>query len=92
MMYMITSLPTVLYSSYTTAKEPLTFDPDKLIIPNELKGLPVELRICLFNPNGDIKEFSSDMLPSAPATICASANLIGLKMVKALIEELKSRS
>lgn len=85
-------MPTVLYSSYTTAKEPLTFDAEKLYIPPEVNGLPVELRVSIFNPNGMAKEVTSTMLPAAPATIAASANLTGLKLVKKLIDEISQRS
>ena len=92
LVYSITALPTVIYSSYTTAKEPLTFDAQKLYIPSEIKALPLELRISLFNPDGSLREMTSTILPSAPATIAVSANLTGLKLVKNLIDELNRRS
>lgn len=92
LVYSITALPTVLYSSYTTAKEPLSFDPEKLYIPNEIKALPVELRVSIFNPDGGLREMTSAILPSAPATIAVSANLTGLKLVKKLIDELNRRN
>ena len=89
LIYDITCLPTVIYSSLTSANQPLTFDSQKLYVPEEIKGLPVELRISLYNSKGSLVEMSSTLLPSASATIAASANLTGLKLVKNLIEKLK---
>lgn len=90
LVYSITALPTVLYSSYTTAAEPLTFDAEKLTIPSNVKGLPVELRVSLYDPEGCIKEMTSTMLPAAASTIAVSANLTGLKLVKKVVDELSS--
>ena len=89
LVYSITALPTVLYSSYTTAAEPLTFDADKLHIPKDLNGMPVELRVSLYGPDGGVKEMTSTMLPSAAATIAVSANLTGLKLVAKAVDEIK---
>lgn len=88
LVYNITSLPHVLYASVTPANEPLTFDSEKLFIPAELKGMPIELRVSLYTPDGDIEELSSVMLPAAAPTIATSANLTGLKLVNKLINKL----
>lgn len=88
--YNITTIPTVFYGFCTSAKEPLEFDPDKLTIPEELKGMPVELRVSLYNPEGHLIELSSNMLPAAPATICNLANKIGLSFSLKALQEYKT--
>lgn len=87
--YNITAIPTVYYGFCTSANEPLEFDPEKLDIPDELKGVPIELRISLYNPEGHLIELSSNMLPSAPATICNVANKIGLTLSLKAVDNLK---
>lgn len=88
LVYNITSLPSVIYASVTPATQPLTFDSDKLFIPQELKGLPIELRISMFDGEGNLVEMSSVMLPSSAATIATCANLTGLKLVKKVLDKL----
>ena len=90
LVYNITALPHVLYASSTSAKEPLTFDSDKLFIPGELKGLPIELRVSLYNPDGGLVELSSVMLPASAPTIATCANLTGLKLVNKLIQTMSN--
>lgn len=87
LVYSITALPTVIYSSWTFANQPLTFDSDKLFIPADLKGMPIELRISLYDDEGSLIEMTSTMLPSSAATIATSANLTGLKLVKKLLSK-----
>ena len=88
--YNITAIPTVYYGFCTNALEPLEFDPDKLNIPNELKGVPVELRVSLYNPEGYLIELSSNMVPSAPTTICKLADKIGLHLSLKAVKDFKS--
>ncbi len=88
LVYELTALPIVLFSQYTKANEVLTFDSSKLYIPNDLKGLGIELRISLFDEKGMLIELTSDMLPASNNIIAAVANLTGLKLVKKLIEKL----
>ena len=88
LVYNITALPHILYASQTPANQPLTFDADKLYVPGELKGLPVELRISLYDPEGNLVELSSVMLPASPPTISTCANLTGLKLVNKLVKKL----
>lgn len=88
--YNITAIPTVYYGYCTSAVEPLEFDPDKLMIPEELKGIPVELRISLYDPEGQLIELSSTMLPAAPATICNVANKTGLALSLKAVQKYKA--
>lgn len=91
LVYNITAIPTVYYGFCTSAEEPLEFDPDKLLIPDELKGIPVELRVSLYNPEGHLIELSSSMLPAAPATICNVANKTGLSLSLKAVSDYKSK-
>ena len=90
LVYNITAIPTVYYGYCTPANEPLEFDPDKLVIPDDLKGIPVELRISLYDPEGQLIELSSNMLPAAPATICNLANKTGLSLSLKAVQHYKS--
>ena len=89
LVYNITALPTILYASLTPADEPLTFDASKFVIPPELVGTPIELRVSMYNPEGTLIELASNMLPANAVMIANSAQLTGLKLVKKLIDNLK---
>jgi len=88
LVYNITALPAILYASMTPADEPLTFDSDKLEIPPDLNGIPIELRISIYNPEGKLIELASNMLPANSVVIAQTAQLTGLKLVKKLIDNL----
>lgn len=88
--YNITAIPTVYYGSCAPANEPLEFDPDKLVIPDELKGIPIELRISLYCPEGSLIELSSNMLPAAAATICNVANKTALSLSLKAVQHYKT--
>jgi hypothetical protein len=85
LVYSITALPNILFASTTKALEPLSFDKDKFFIPNEIKDLPIELRVYLFNEAGNLVEMTSNILPASSSIICQTAELTGLKLVKKLL-------
>ncbi len=88
LVYSITALPNILFANMTSASQPLTFDSAKFTIPQEIKGVSIELRIYLFNPNGILIEMSSIMLPASAPIICQTAEFTGLKLVDQLIKNL----
>lgn len=85
LVYSITALPNILFAATTKALEPLTFDKSKFILPTEIKDIPIELRIYLFNENGNLVEMTSNILPTSASIICQTAELTGLKIVKKLL-------
>ena len=85
LVYNITAIPNILFANITKGSEPLSFDSNKLTIPGDLKGQPLELRIMMFKPDGNLFEMSSVMLPSSAAIIAQTAELTGLKMVKKIM-------
>lgn len=89
LVYNITSLPTILFATLTKAQEPLSFDSKLFTIPEELKGLPIEIRISLYDKEGELVDMISKISPASPSIICQSAELIGLKLVKKLLEDIK---
>lgn len=89
LVYTITALPNVLFANITSAAEPLSFNPSKFTIPEEIKDIPIELRICLFNPQGTLVEMTSNILPHSSNIICQTAELSGLRLVSKLIDNLK---
>lgn len=89
LVYTITALPNVLFANITSASEPLSFNPTKFSIPEEIRDIPIELRICLFNPSGNLVEMTSNILPHSSNIICQTAELSGLRLVSKLIDNLK---
>jgi hypothetical protein len=85
LVYSITALPNVLFANVTKASQPLSFDRTKFIIPTEIKDIPIELRIYLFNEEGNLMEMSSNILPPSASIICQTAELTGLKLVNKLL-------
>jgi hypothetical protein len=85
LVYSITALPNILFAATTKILEPLTFDKTKFIIPPEIKDIPIELRIYLFNDEGNLIEMTSNILPPSSSIICQTAELTGLKIVKKLL-------
>lgn len=88
LVYTITAVPHVLFANITKASEPLSFNAGKFTLPTEIKGIPLESRICLFDPNGNLIEMTSDILPHSANIICQTAELSGLKLVKKLMDKL----
>jgi hypothetical protein len=88
LVYSITALPNILFGNCTQASNPLSFNSEKFSIPDEIKDIPIELRIYLFNPEGNLVEMTSNILPSSPSIICKTAELTGLKLVKKLMDNL----
>lgn len=91
LVYSITALPNILFANMTKASEPLTFNRDKFIIPAEIKDIPIELRIYLFNQKGILIEMSSNILPPSAGIICQTAELTGLKLVEKLLDNLLNK-
>jgi hypothetical protein len=85
LVYSITALPNVLFANVTKASQPLSFDRTKFIVPNEVKDIPIELRIYLFNKEGNLMEMASNILPPSASIICQTAELTGLKLVHKLL-------
>jgi hypothetical protein len=90
LVYTITALPNILFANITTASEPLSFNSSKFTIPEEVRDIPIELRICLFNPSGNLVEMTSNILPHSSNIICQTAELSGLRLASKLIDNLKS--
>lgn len=88
LVYNITALPNVLFANITKASEPLSFNSELFILPSEIKDIPIELRICLFNEEGNLVEMSSSVLPHSSKIICQTAELSGLRIVKKLLDKL----
>jgi len=88
LVYNITALPNILFANITKGSEPLSFNSELFILPSEIKDIPIELRICLFNEEGNIEEMSSSILPHSAKIICQTAELSGLRIVKKLIDKL----
>jgi hypothetical protein len=86
LVYSITALPNILFANTTRASEPLTFDKTKFIVPNEIKDIPIELRVYLFNEKGNLVEMTSNILPPSASIICQTAELTGLKLVNKLLK------
>ena len=89
--YSITAIPNILFANVTSAAEPLSFNHEKFTIPNEIKGsasTPIEVRIYLFGPEGNLIEMTSNSLPASAHIICQTAELSGLKMTKKVLDKL----
>ena len=95
LVYSITSIPHILFSNMTPADVPLSFDPEKFYIPQELKSTAsslIEVRVYLFKPDGILQEMTSNMLPSNEGIICQTAALSGLKLAKKILDQLPDQS
>ena len=95
LVYSITAVPHILFANTTSADQPLSFNHEKFFIPAEVKNassMPVEVRIYLFKPNGNLWEMTSNMLPASESIICQTAELSGLKLVKKVMDELANNS
>jgi hypothetical protein len=94
LVYSITAVPHILFANSTSAAEPLSFNHEKFYIPPEVKNassMPVEVRIYLFKPEGNLYEMTSNMLPASESIICQTAELSGLKLVKKVMDELSNQ-
>lgn len=92
LVYNITALPNILFANITSAAQPLSFNSELFTLPSEIKDIPIELRICLFNEEGNLVEMSSNVLPHSTKIICQTAELSGLKIVKKLIDKLTKQT
>lgn len=86
LVYSITALPNILFGGITTGDRPLSFDSEKFLIPPQVKEIPIELRIYLFDPNDSLVEMTSNILPPSSNIVCRTAELTGLKLVKKLLD------
>lgn len=87
LVYHLTSMPYVLFSQLTEAIEPLEFEADKLIIPSEVKGNPVEIRVSLFSAEGELIDINSSMVPATKNTVALAATVAGFKMIEEFIQQ-----
>lgn len=95
LVYSITAIPNILFANVTNAAEPLSFNHEKFTIPGEIKAsasTPVEVRIYLFNPEGNLIEMTSNNLPASAKVICQTAELSGLKMSKKVLDSLAHKT
>lgn len=79
--YNITCLPVILYSKLILAEDYLKFD--SFYIPPELESSLIECNFCLYNKEGDLVEFSNNVVSNL--NIISTLNNIPLKMIKNLL-------
>jgi hypothetical protein len=80
--YEITAVPYTFYVGLVKANEVLHFT-NEIQIPPALKPLPIECRFILYDAEGQLVDFVSEI--ASYQTVTALTNTIPLKMLKNLI-------
>jgi hypothetical protein len=81
--YQVTCLPDILFSSLTPATNVYQFNKEDFIIPKHLSNLPIEIRIAFYTNEGKLIDLSSTMAFSQ--TLVSLLNIIPLKMIDNLL-------
>lgn len=81
LIYEVTIIPAVLFAGMTKASERFLWE--RFHVPQHLQGLPIECRFLLFNEQGDLVEFCSEV--AHPGTVTTILNSVPEIMVTKLI-------